>query len=197
MLNLYQAHIQHKYTITLLYVCSVTKSCPALCNPVDCSTLGFLILHSLLAFGQIHVYWISSSVVPFSSCPQSFPASGSFPISQLLHQVAEVLELQLSAVTERVWWGPAACCSKANKQARLLERKDCYNSEACNWRGVVGKGWQTFVPALATSGARAFIDRDVGVRGSKCRKSTVSSNGYLQIGHQWSDWHYLGGFRCS
>ena len=25
---------------------------------------------------------ISSSVVPFSSCPQSFPASGSFPISQ-------------------------------------------------------------------------------------------------------------------
>ena len=26
---------------------------------------------------------ISSSVVPFSSCPQSFPASGSFPISQL------------------------------------------------------------------------------------------------------------------
>ena len=26
---------------------------------------------------------ISSSVVPFSSCPQSFPASGSFPLSQL------------------------------------------------------------------------------------------------------------------
>ena len=25
---------------------------------------------------------ISSSVVPFSSCPQSFPASGSFPMSQ-------------------------------------------------------------------------------------------------------------------
>ena len=26
---------------------------------------------------------ISSSVVPFSSCPQTFPASGSFPMSQL------------------------------------------------------------------------------------------------------------------
>ena len=26
---------------------------------------------------------ISSSVTPFSSCPQSYPASGSFPISQL------------------------------------------------------------------------------------------------------------------
>ena len=28
---------------------------------------------------------ISSSVVPFSSCLQSFPASGSFPVSQLFH----------------------------------------------------------------------------------------------------------------
>ena len=28
---------------------------------------------------------ISSSVIPFSSCPLSFPASGSFPMSQLLH----------------------------------------------------------------------------------------------------------------
>ena len=28
---------------------------------------------------------ISSSVVPFSSCPQSFPASGSFPMSPALH----------------------------------------------------------------------------------------------------------------
>ena len=32
---------------------------------------------------QRHHLTISSSVVPFSSCPQSFPASGSFPMSQL------------------------------------------------------------------------------------------------------------------
>ena len=34
---------------------------------------------------------ISSSVASFSSYPQSFPASGSFPMSWLLHQVAKVL----------------------------------------------------------------------------------------------------------
>ena len=34
---------------------------------------------------------ISSSVVPFSSCLQSFPAWDSFPMSQLSHQVARVL----------------------------------------------------------------------------------------------------------
>ena len=37
---------------------------------------------------------ISSSVIPFSSCLQSFPSSGSFPMSQLPHQVDKVLELQ-------------------------------------------------------------------------------------------------------
>ena len=39
---------------------------------------------------------ISSSVTPFSSCPQSFPASGFFfQWVSSLHQVAKVLELQL------------------------------------------------------------------------------------------------------
>ena len=38
---------------------------------------------------------ISSSVVPFSSCLQSFPASGSFQWVGYSHQVAKVLELQL------------------------------------------------------------------------------------------------------
>ena len=39
---------------------------------------------------------ISSSVVPFSSCPQSLPASESFPMYQLFsHEVAKVLEFQL------------------------------------------------------------------------------------------------------
>ena len=38
---------------------------------------------------------IPSSVIPFSSCLQSFPESGSFPISHFLHQVTKVLEFQL------------------------------------------------------------------------------------------------------
>ena len=42
---------------------------------------------------------ISSSDVPFSSCLQSFPASGSFPRSQFLHQVAKVLEFQLDRIS--------------------------------------------------------------------------------------------------
>ena len=38
---------------------------------------------------------ISSSVVPLSSHPQSFPASGAFQVNHSSHQVAKVLEFQL------------------------------------------------------------------------------------------------------
>ena len=41
---------------------------------------------------------ISSSVVPFSSCPQSFPASGSFPMSLLLWVYPFILSGVVSAL---------------------------------------------------------------------------------------------------
>ena len=68
---------------------SVTQLCPILCDPKDCSTPGFPMLHYLPDLAQTHVHWvgdaitISSSIDPFSSCLQSFPASGSVPMSQL------------------------------------------------------------------------------------------------------------------
>ena len=40
---------------------------------------------------------ISSSVVPFSSCPQSLPASGSFPVSQLFGWSGQSIEVSASA----------------------------------------------------------------------------------------------------
>ena len=39
---------------------------------------------------------ISSSVVPFFSCPQSFPASGPFQMSQLFSSVAKVLDFSFN-----------------------------------------------------------------------------------------------------
>ena len=40
---------------------------------------------------------ISFSVVPFSSCPQSLPASGSFPTSQLFTRGGQSIEVSASA----------------------------------------------------------------------------------------------------
>ena len=39
----------------------------------------------------------SSSVVPFSSCPQSFPASGSFPMSQFFTSGGQSIRVSASA----------------------------------------------------------------------------------------------------
>ena len=65
----------------------VSQLCLNLCNPMDCSMPGFPVHHQLPELTQTHVHWwchptISSSVIPFSSCLQSFPASGSFQMSQ-------------------------------------------------------------------------------------------------------------------
>ena len=47
------------------------------------SITNSLSLPKLMSIESVMPSNISSSVVPFSSCPQSFPASGSFPVSQL------------------------------------------------------------------------------------------------------------------
>ena len=55
---------------------------------MDCSTPGLPVHHQLLESTQTHVHQVcdaiqpSHPVGPFSSCPQSFPASRSFPMSQ-------------------------------------------------------------------------------------------------------------------
>ena len=68
---------------------SVAESCQTLCDPMNCSTPGLpdiTIAWSSLKLTSMSRWChpaISSSVVHFSSCPQSLPASESFPMSQL------------------------------------------------------------------------------------------------------------------
>ena len=63
--------------------------CLNLCDPRDCRTPGFPVHHQLLELIQTHVHHVSDAIqpshplVPFSSCLQSFPASGSFPMSEV------------------------------------------------------------------------------------------------------------------
>ena len=41
---------------------SVAKSCPTLCNPMDCNTPGFPVLHHLPEFPQTHVHWVRDAI---------------------------------------------------------------------------------------------------------------------------------------
>ena len=67
---------------------SCDQLCPTLSSSMDCSMPGFPVLHYLPELAQTHVHWFGDAIqpshplTPFSSCPQCFPALGSFPVSQ-------------------------------------------------------------------------------------------------------------------
>ena len=71
-------------------VSSVSQSCPALCNPMNRSTPGLPVHHQLPKSTQTHVHRVGDAIQPsyplLSPSPhalKSFPASGSFQMSQL------------------------------------------------------------------------------------------------------------------
>ena len=86
---------EKEHTITFIflrkYALSVQFSCLVMsnCDPMDCSMPGLPVHHQLTEFTQIHLHRVgdaiqlSHPVISFSSHPQSFPASGSFQMSQL------------------------------------------------------------------------------------------------------------------
>ena len=90
--------------MSYLLTYSVTQSSLTLCDPMDCSMPGFLVLHHLQELAQTHPLsqWchttISSSVVPFPSCLQSFPVSGSFPMSQFFTSGGQSIGASASAL---------------------------------------------------------------------------------------------------
>ena len=109
ILNILLVHVRHGVSRPIKscadvwgsFNCSVAKSCLTLCNPMDFSMPGFLVLHDLQEFAQTHVHWISDaiqpSVIPFSSCLQSFLGSGSFPMSQLFASGGQCIGTSASA----------------------------------------------------------------------------------------------------
>ena len=107
----------HQYCCTfqlMLYICledlylysvqfsSVVKSCPALCNPTDCSIPGFPVQHQLPELAQTHVHQVSDVIQlshpMLSPSPPAFNLyqhQGLFQSVTSSHQVAKILELQL------------------------------------------------------------------------------------------------------
>ena len=81
---------------------SVAQSCQTLCDPMNCSTPGFPVLHQLLELVQAHVHWVGDAIQP--SHPLSSPSPPAFNLSQhqglfqwvsSSHQGAKALEFQL------------------------------------------------------------------------------------------------------
>ena len=81
---------------------SVTQSCLTLCDPMDCSTPGFPVLHQHQELAQTHVHRVGDVIQPYHplSSPAPPPAfklsqhQGLFQGVSSLHKVAEVLKVE-------------------------------------------------------------------------------------------------------
>ena len=94
--------------------CSVAKSCLPLCDPTDCSTSGFPVLHHLPGFAQIHVHWVGDAIQP--SYPLSPPSSPALNLFQ--HQVFPT-ELALHIRWPK-YWSFSFSISPSNKYSRFI-----------------------------------------------------------------------------
>ena len=107
-------------------------SCVWLCDPMNCSTPGLPVHHQLLG---VHPnpcplsQWchpaISSSVVPVSSCLQSFPASRSFQMSQLFASGGQSIGVSASTSVLPVNtqdWSPLRWTGWISLQSKGLSR---------------------------------------------------------------------------
>ena len=82
--------------------CSVAKSYLTLCDLMKhvrlcCPSLSPVVCSNSYPLSQWCHSTISSSVAPFSSCLQSFPASGSFPMSQFFASGGQSIGASASA----------------------------------------------------------------------------------------------------
>ena len=112
-----------------------------LCDRMECNTPGFPVLNLSLRVGLNSCplsQWchppISSSVSPFSFCLQSFPASESFPVSQLFPSGGQVLEFELQHQSFQ-WWLPLGLTDLISLLSKRLSRCSCIKMPA--FAGVV------------------------------------------------------------
>ena len=95
-----------------------------------CSTPVFPVHHQIPEFAQTHVHWVSGAlqpshpVVPFSSYLQSFPASGSFPMShffplggQSIRASASVLPMNIQDWFPLGWTGASPCSPRDSQES--------------------------------------------------------------------------------
>ena len=59
--------------------CSVTQSCPTLCDPMDCSTPGLPVHCQLPELAQTHVSWVNDAIQTSQPLSSPFPMFSIFP----------------------------------------------------------------------------------------------------------------------
>ena len=109
-----------RYVMPLNSAQSVAQSCSILCDPMNCSTLGFPVHHQLLELTQTHVHRVCDAIQP--SHPLPSPSSPFFSLSQ--HQ--GLFHDSVLGIRWPKYWSFIFSISPFNEYSGLISfRMDC------------------------------------------------------------------------
>ena len=137
----------------LICCCSVTQSCPTLCDPMDCSIPGFSVHHQLWELAQSHVHRVGDGIQP------------SRPLLPLLllPSVFRVFSNELAiGIKGPQYWSFCFSLSPSNKYSGLI-------SFRMDWLYLfAAQGTLRSLPQLFKNRIRSLCERSchVGVRPS-------------------------------
>ena len=138
----------------------LSQSCLTLCNAIDCSMPGFPVFHHLLEhLSQWCHPTVLSSVIPLSSCLQSFLALRSFLMSQLFSSGGQNIRASVSASalpTNIQDWFPLGFTALISLQSKGLlrvfsntkvQKHQCLKKKSYNTRRTNTKLGVVFIAA--------------------------------------------------
>ena len=102
--------------------CSVTKSYPTLCDPINGSTPGFLVLHC--EFAQTHVHWICDAILSLILCHPFFLLPSIFPSIRVFSNQLE--RWSFPSVLHIRWpkyWSFSFSISPSNEYSGLISHR--------------------------------------------------------------------------
>ena len=149
--------------------CSVAQMCPTSCDPMDCSRPGLPAYHQLPEFTQTRVHWVSDAIQPthpLSSCPQSIPSSGSFPMSWLFASGGQSIGASPSASVlpmNSQGWFPSGWTGCISLQSKGLSR--VFSSTTVHFFGAQPSLWSSFhIHTWLLEKTQLWLDRHLSAK---------------------------------
>ena len=93
---------------------SVTQLNPTLCDPKDCSMLGFPVHHQLSELTQTHVHWVGDAIQP------SHPLSSPSPLPSILPRIRVSSNKSVLHIRWPKYWSFSFSISPSNEDSGLI-----------------------------------------------------------------------------
>ena len=97
--------------------CSVAQSCPALCDPMYCSTPGISVPHHFLKFAQVRVHCIGDAIQP------SHSLSPFLLLLSILPSIRDFSSESAAHITCPIEWTFIFSINPSNKYSGLISLK--------------------------------------------------------------------------